>query len=625
MGVPVLRRVACICLLLLAPARAQDLSGRWTVAGRDAEGPYRGHATLTHAQDRLEGPLELERLRVTATGALEPTGARLAARLEARVAGAVVEGQRTAPPGLAGAVGGAPGSRVPVRYALQDEGGQLRLTAPGEALHRDHPTGPAADEARPGDWSAPLVVPRTPFVHASTTAGRRSLATRYSARPTVSQEGPEVVYRVDVPARGRLTAWVQGDGAPAAAGQTVDVDVHVLRSLELDASGQAVACLARDDVAVEVEVEAGTYYVVVDTYTSFDRAGAYTLRIDVAPDDAWYERPVAQGVRLRTKRYPALFGAPQTGSVLDVDLAAPGVVVKPIVSQGCATPSALGRRAGAVAAINGGFFDGSCASVSLAKVDGAVWATNARDRSALGFDARGRASIALVAAGQDWPQATHALGGLGRLLDGGAVVIRPGAEQSQASFATSRHPRTAVGVTPQGGLVLATVDGRTAAGAGMKLDELAQWMAWLGCRDALNLDGGGSTALWVRGEPFGGVVNHPCDNRKPDRAGERGVSTALAVWARPLDEDAVWLTPAPAGAVAAGAAWTHEVVAADPEGARVRFRLEGAPPGLALVDRGDGTARLAWPPGGPASVTFRLVGAVEGSRPVARTISLRRS
>lgn len=619
-----MRLPLALLLVLATHASAQDLSGRWTVSGRDAEGPYRGRATLTHAQDRVEGLLELERLRVTAAGALEPTGARAAAQLEGRLAAGALAGTRRSPPGLGPAVAGAAGASAPSRYALEEVGGQLRLVAPTEVLHQEHPTGPPADAPRPGDWSDPIVVPGAPFVHASTTAGRRALAARYSARPSVSEAGPEVVYRVDVPARGRLTAWVQGDGAPAAGGGTVDVDVHVLRSLELDASGLAVACLARDDVAVEVEVEAGTYHVVVDTYEGPARAGAYTLRIDLALDDAWYERPVAQGVRLRTKRYPALFGGAQTGSVLDVDLAAPGVVVKPIVSRGCATTSTLGRRAGAVAAVNGGFFDGSCASVSLAKVDGDVWATNARDRSAVGFDAQGRASIDLVAAGQDWPQVTHALGGLGRLLRSGAVVVRPGDEQSQPSFATARHPRTAVGVTAQGGLVLATVDGRTAAGAGMKLDELAQWMAWLGCRDALNLDGGGSTALWVRGEPFGGVVNHPCDNRKADHAGERGVSTVLGVWARPLDQDALWLTPAPDERVGAGRAWSHEVVVADPEGARVRFRLEGAPPDLTLVDRGDGTARLAWPAGSPASATFRVVAEVEGSRPVSRAITVTR-
>lgn len=615
--------------LLLAPALAcaQDLSGRWSVWGRDANGPYRGTATLTRAGDAVTGTLTLDGLRVGPSGAFEPTGRRVTASLDARLVGAVVDGTLTRPAGLAGGAAGAGGTTTPARYALEDVTGQLRLTSGDEVLHREHATGPRADEARPGDWGAPLLATTFPFVHASTTVGRRALAQRYSARPSAAELGPEVVYRVDVAARGRLRAWVQGDRVDLG----VDLDVHVLRSLELDAAGLAVACVARDDVQVELEVQPGVYYVVVDTFEGARRAGAYQLRLDLEPDDAWYERPVAQGVRLRTKRYAGLFGGLQTGSVLDVDAGVAGVVVKPIVAQGCETTSALGRRAGAVAAVNGGFFDtgGGCRSVSLCKVDGALRATNAKDRSALGIDPDGRASIARIAAGRDWPGVAQALGGVPRLLERGAIVPTAGAEGSPASFATSRHPRTAVGITRDGGLVLATVDGRTAAGAGLKLDELAQWMAWLGCDDALNLDGGGSTALWVRGEPFGGVVNHPSDNRRADHAGERRVGTALGVWAPPLDRDAAWLVREPGPqAVAAGAAWALEVVAADPEGAAVAFRVEDTPPGLVLHDRGDGTARLAWvgawAPGGPTTYAVRLVALVEDSRPVTRTITLRR-
>lgn len=621
---------AALLAVAAAPVRAQDLSGRWSVWGRDDQGFYRGTATLSHEGDRVTGRVELEGLRVASDGAFEPTARRSSATLDASLAGRTLRGERRADAGIAGALAGGAGAAARVEYALEDVHGQLRLVGAREVLHLERPGAPRADEPRPGDWAAPFVVPAAPFVHASTTVGRRSVAGRYSTRPDLVEAGPEVVYRVDVPARGRLTAWVRGDGAPAADGQTVDVDVHVLRSLEVDASGLAVACLARANEAVEVEVDAGTYYVVVDTYQSAARAGAYVLRIDVEPDDAWYERPVAQGVTLRTKRYPSLFGAPQTGSVLDVDLGAPGVVVKPILAQGCALTSQLGKRAGAVAAINGGFFGGGffgsgCASVSLCKIDGQLSATNAKDRSALGVHPDGRASIALVKAGQDWPDATHALGGLGRLLERGQKVIAPGAEGSAPSFATARHPRTAVGITAAGKLVLATVDGRTAAGAGMKLDELAQWMAWLGCEDALNFDGGGSTALWVAGEPWGGVVNHPCDNGRADHAGERAVSTALGVWARPLDRDAIWLTPPPPARVAPGAAWSCELALADPEGQRVTFRLERAPAGMTLHDRGDGTARLTWPSPwehGETRAELRVVGEVEGSRPARSEVVL---
>lgn len=61
-----------------------------------------------------------------------------------------------------------------------------------------------------------------------------------------------------------------------------------------------------------------------------------------------------------------------------------------------------------------------------------------------------------------------------------------------------RPPRTAIGYTAEGNIVLMVVDGRNAGGSqGVTLDELARLMAGVGCTDALNLDGGGSTAMCV--------------------------------------------------------------------------------------------------------------------------------
>jgi exopolysaccharide biosynthesis protein len=59
--------------------------------------------------------------------------------------------------------------------------------------------------------------------------------------------------------------------------------------------------------------------------------------------------------------------------------------------------------------------------------------------------------------------------------------------------------------------------------------EPRQVMAALDCRDAINLDGGGSTAMVVRGQ----VVNHPCDNKKFDAAGERRVANAIVITLAP--------------------------------------------------------------------------------------------
>ena len=54
-------------------------------------------------------------------------------------------------------------------------------------------------------------------------------------------------------------------------------------------------------------------------------------------------------------------------------------------------------------------------------------------------------------------------------------------------------------------------------------------MRWLGADYAINLDGGGSTTLYVEGASDNGVVNHPTDNRKFDNKGERKVANAILV------------------------------------------------------------------------------------------------
>ncbi len=95
------------------------------------------------------------------------------------------------------------------------------------------------------------------------------------------------------------------------------------------------------------------------------------------------------------------------------------------------------------------------------------------------------------------------------------------------AFSTDRHPRTAFGIRSDGTLVLFVVDGRAAESAGFSIEELQQVMRWLGCANAINLDGGGSTAMYIKGQPDNGVVSHPSDNKKYDHFGEREVANVL--------------------------------------------------------------------------------------------------
>lgn len=92
---------------------------------------------------------------------------------------------------------------------------------------------------------------------------------------------------------------------------------------------------------------------------------------------------------------------------------------------------------------------------------------------------------------------------------------------------TQRHPRTAIGTDRRGNVYLIVVDGRSKGNAeGVTISELTKICAWLGLRDAINLDGGGSSSMWTAAE---GTVSYPCRNKKFDHAGERRVSSCVVV------------------------------------------------------------------------------------------------
>lgn len=96
------------------------------------------------------------------------------------------------------------------------------------------------------------------------------------------------------------------------------------------------------------------------------------------------------------------------------------------------------------------------------------------------------------------------------------------------------HPRTAVGVLPDGKWLFVVVDGRQAGySSGISLPDLAQWMLEQGCVNALNLGGGGCSTLCAQGK----IVNSPCGTtthaklttQKEKLAHERPVCSAFII------------------------------------------------------------------------------------------------
>jgi hypothetical protein len=124
-------------------------------------------------------------------------------------------------------------------------------------------------------------------------------------------------------------------------------------------------------------------------------------------------------------------------------------------------------------------------------------------------------------------EAWHIVNGAGLLMRAGRAVSNWVAVEkvNGASFVETRHPRTLIGVDRRGAVWLVAIDGRQPTRSiGMTFADLVRLAGRLELRDALNLDGGGSTTMVVRGE----TVNTPSD-----AVGARPVSDAILVVARP--------------------------------------------------------------------------------------------
>ncbi len=131
----------------------------------------------------------------------------------------------------------------------------------------------------------------------------------------------------------------------------------------------------------------------------------------------------------------------------------------------------------------------------------------------------------LTADGAPWRGIVEAIGGGPNLVSNGSVNVTYDEEVFFESGVESAlaQPRSAIGYTASGDLIMLVVDGRQASSVGVTLPQLANIMIGLGCVEAMNLDGGGSSTLVADGT----VINSPSDGS------ERHIPTAFAVLPAP--------------------------------------------------------------------------------------------
>ena len=120
-----------------------------------------------------------------------------------------------------------------------------------------------------------------------------------------------------------------------------------------------------------------------------------------------------------------------------------------------------------------------------------------------------------------WWKMRTAVGGGPVLIHDGKIHITNREEQLFPGEEGEHHPRTAMGYTRDGLLIVLAIQGRSpGVAAGATLEEEAHILLGLGCYEALNLDGGGSTCLLVNGK----------ETVTPsDKTGERAVPAVFLI------------------------------------------------------------------------------------------------
>lgn len=196
-------------------------------------------------------------------------------------------------------------------------------------------------------------------------------------------------------------------------------------------------------------------------------------------------------------------------------------------SGGPLTPtSELGTASHAIAAINGSYFNMQTGeSGTYSEWNDSVISTSPirtdREFLANGAVVISKAGTLVIEASKSDQYYAESAKENGVLVSGPLLLLNSTAtELATDGFVTNRHPRTCLCIQ-EASILFVTIDGRQEKAMGMNLIELQQFLQNQGCIDAINLDGGGSTSLWMHQK---GIVNFPSD-----KSGERPVSNAILI------------------------------------------------------------------------------------------------
>ena len=227
-----------------------------------------------------------------------------------------------------------------------------------------------------------------------------------------------------------------------------------------------------------------------------------------------------------------VFGAMQSISAVRFKASEHSLDVIDAPAEQSDSTSALALKANAIAAINGSYFNVKALTPTTYVKDAGVQKGVTEDSELFRVDGmfmtNGNGLRIIRCSQTAYPQYAE---GYAEALGGGPILLSDGREiiadwPSKDKFYSGRHPRTVIGTDDNGYVYLMVIDGRFSEGIGTTISETAQIARMVGMTEALNLDGGGSSALWLEGK---GILSHPYDNKKYDGFGQRIVPNIVVV------------------------------------------------------------------------------------------------
>ena len=251
----------------------------------------------------------------------------------------------------------------------------------------------------------------------------------------------------------------------------------------------------------------------------------------------WHRKKIRKGLKVSTCVFDTLYGVPQYLSMLEIN---PRYYRFEFVDhKGMRRTSEVAKERGEIAAFNGTFYDMKLGnSVAYLQINGSLIDTSRHDdiypqiNGALRIE---KGKIEIV----DWSPQIESSKRANiepdiSYMAAQPMLIREGKTQiplaDMPGFNVKKHNRSVL-FTKGRRVYFLVVDGRAKGFAeGMSIAELCDLLPNMGARNALNMDGGGSSTLYLS-EPYGGsnIVNMPSDNHRFDHEGERSISNHIAV------------------------------------------------------------------------------------------------